>query len=54
MLRMMVREKAGRKADPSLVVLDSQSVRAAAEVPKTTAGLDAAKKTPGRRWTSWG
>jgi len=48
-LRMMVREKAGRPADPSLVVLDSQSVRAAAGVPKSTTGLDAAKKTPGRR-----
>jgi len=49
LLRMMVREKAGRGADPSLVVLDSQSVRAAAGVPKATTGLDAAKKTPGRR-----
>ncbi len=35
--------------DPSLVVLDSQSVRAAAGVPKSTTGLDAAKKIPGRR-----
>ena len=48
-LRMMVREKAGRHPDPSLVVLDSQSVRAAAGVPKSTTGLDAGKKTPGRR-----
>lgn len=48
-LRMMVRERAGRNADPSLMVLDSQSVRAAAGVPKSTTGLDAAKKTPGRR-----
>lgn len=48
-LRMMVREKAGRTADPSLVVLDSQTVRAAAGVPRSTTGLDAAKKTPGRR-----
>lgn len=31
------------------MVLDSQSVRAAAGVPKSTTGLDAAKKTPGRR-----
>ena len=46
---MMVRGKAGRAADPSLVVLGSQSVRAAAGVPKSTTGLDAAKKTPGRR-----
>jgi transposase len=48
-LRMMVRERAGRNADPSPVVLDSQSVRAAAGVPKPTTGLDAAEKTPGRR-----
>jgi hypothetical protein len=48
-LRMMVRENAGRPADPSLVVLDSQSVRAATGVPKSTTSLDAAKKTPGRR-----
>lgn len=48
-LRMMVGERAGRTADPSLVVLDSQSVRAAAGAPKATTGLDAAKKTPGRR-----
>ena len=49
LLRMMVRERAGRIADPSLVVLDSQSVRAAAGVPKSTTGLDAANKIPGRR-----
>jgi transposase len=49
LLRMMVRERAGRTADPSVVVLDSQSVRAAAGVPRATTGLDAAKKTPGRR-----
>jgi hypothetical protein len=48
-LRMTVREKAGRNADPSLVVLDSKSVRATAGVPQVTTGLDAAKKTPGRR-----
>ena len=55
-LLMMVREKAGRTADPSLVVLDSQSVRAAAGVPKSTTGLDAAEETrdvgAGWPWTS--
>lgn len=49
LLRMQVREQAGRDEDPSAVVLDSQSVRAAAGVPKSTTGLDAAKKTPGRK-----
>jgi transposase len=49
LLRMQVREQVGRSEDPSAVVLDSQSVRAAAGVPKTTTGLDAGKKTPGRK-----
>lgn len=49
LLRMQVREAAGRTEDPSAVVLDSQSVRAAAGVPKSTTGLDAGKKTPGRK-----
>ena len=49
LLRMQVREQAGRAEDPSAVVLDSQSVRAAVGVPKATTGLDAAKKTPGRK-----
>jgi transposase len=49
LLRMQVREQAGRAQDPSAVVLDSQSVRAAAGVPGSTTGLDAGKKTPGRK-----
>ncbi|MEV4105996.1 IS5 family transposase [Nonomuraea sp. NPDC049649] len=49
LLRFQVREKNRRLADPSLVVLDTQSVRAAAGVPKTTTGRDAAKKVPGRK-----
>ncbi|MDQ0938604.1 transposase [Streptomyces sp. V1I1] len=57
LLRCQVRERARRLEDPSLVVIDTQSVRAAAGVPKATTGLDANKKTPGRkrglRWTSW-
>jgi transposase len=44
-----VREKKGRLADPSLVVLDTQSVHAAAGVPATTTGKDVAKKVPGRK-----
>ncbi|WP_153547173.1 transposase [Streptomyces sp. RB17] len=49
LLRRRVREKARRLEDPSLVVLDTQSVRAAAGVPKTTTGLDANKKVSGRK-----
>jgi transposase len=49
LLRCQVREKARRAEDPSLVITDTQSVRAAAGVPKTTTGLDANKRTPGRK-----
>jgi hypothetical protein len=49
LLRWQVREKARRKADPSLVVLDIQSVHAAAGVPAESTGRDAAKMTGRRR-----
>ncbi|MGW6688085.1 IS5 family transposase [Streptomyces sp. NPDC054961] len=49
LMRWQVREKMGRKADPSLVVLDTQSVHAAAGVPAESTGRDAAKKVPGRK-----
>ncbi|MEU1450150.1 IS5 family transposase [Streptomyces sp. NPDC059340] len=49
LLRWQVREKKGRLADPSLVVLDTQSLHAAAGVPADTTGRDAAKKVPGRK-----
>jgi transposase len=49
LLRWQVRESRGRKADPSLVVLDTQSLHAAAGVPADTTGRDAAKKVPGRK-----
>ncbi len=41
--------KKGRLPDPSLVMLDTQSVDAAAGVPKDTTGRDAAKKVSGRK-----
>lgn len=49
LLRWHLREKKGRLADPSLVVLDTQSVHVAAGVPATTTGRDVAKKVPGRK-----
>jgi hypothetical protein len=49
LLRWQVREKRGRLADPSLVVLDTQSLHAAAGVPAETTGRDANKKVPGRK-----
>jgi transposase len=49
LLRCQAREKAGRTEDPSAVVLDTQSVRAANHVPAATTGKDAAKRVPGRK-----
>jgi transposase len=49
LLRCQVRESAGRAEDPSLVVLDAQSVHAANNVPAATTGRDASKKVPGRK-----
>jgi transposase len=49
LLRCQVREKAGRAEDPSAVVLDTQSIRAANHVPAATTGKDAGKKVPGRK-----
>jgi transposase len=49
LLRWQEREKRGRLADPSLVVLDTQSVHAAAGVPASTTGNDAGKRVHGRK-----
>ncbi|GGV87341.1 DDE transposase [Streptomyces griseoloalbus] len=48
-LRCQVRERARRLEDPTLVVLDTQSVHAAAGVPASTSGHDPAKRVPGRK-----
>ncbi|MDP9792276.1 transposase [Catenuloplanes nepalensis] len=49
LLRCQARQKAGRAEDPTMVVLDTQSVRAANHVPAATTGKDAGKKVPGRK-----
>ncbi|MFC6675085.1 IS5 family transposase [Nonomuraea ferruginea] len=49
LLRWHLRERKKRLADPSLVVLDTQSVHVAAGVPASTTGKDAAKRVPGRK-----
>ena len=49
LLRCQAREKAGRAEDPTAVVLDTQSIRAANHVPATTTGKDPGKKVPGRK-----
>ena len=48
-LRVQVRAAAGRDAEPTAAVIDSQSVRAADTVPRATRGWDNAKKVNGRK-----
>jgi transposase len=47
LLRCQAREKAGRAEDPTVVVLDTQSIRAANHVPAATTGKDAGERVPG-------
>ena len=48
-LRGQARRAAGRNTEPTAAVIDSQSVRAAATVPKASRGWDNAKKVNGRK-----
>jgi len=48
-LRAQVRAAAGRDAEPTAAIIDSQSVRAADTVPRATRGWDNAKKVNGRK-----
>jgi transposase len=48
-LRERIRLAAGRKAAPAAAIIDSQSVRAAEEVPRSSRGYDAGKKVAGRK-----
>ena len=48
-LRGQARRAAGRHTEPTAAVIDSQSVRAAATVPKASRGWDNAKKVNGRK-----
>ncbi|MFB8182738.1 hypothetical protein ACFC8N_43455 [Streptomyces sp. NPDC055966] len=47
-LRNQVRQKDGRSPDPTAAVVDSQSLRAAANIPRSTSGWDGGKKVRGR------
>jgi hypothetical protein len=49
LLRWQLRERRKRLADPSLVVLDTQSIHASVGVPATTTGRDDVKRVPGRK-----
>jgi transposase len=48
-LRAQVRTAAGRNAEPTAAVVDSQSVRAADTLPRACRGWDNAKKVNGRK-----
>ncbi|MCY0924516.1 MULTISPECIES: IS5 family transposase [unclassified Streptomyces] len=48
-LHRMVREQAGRTAEPTACVIDAQSVKTAISVPTDTQGTDAGKKIVGRK-----
>ncbi|MGH3602547.1 MAG: IS5 family transposase [Pseudonocardiaceae bacterium] len=48
-LRDLVRVRAGRAAQPTAAIIDSQTVRGADTVPTASAGYDAGKKTKGRK-----
>jgi transposase len=48
-LRGKVRQKEGREVDPTAAIVDSQSVRAAANVPRSTTGWDGGKRVGGRK-----
>ncbi|MEW2624352.1 transposase [Streptomyces sp. NPDC048106] len=48
-LRDRVREKEGRAVDPTAAIVDSQSVRAAANIARSTSGWDGGKKMGGRK-----
>ena len=48
-VRARARQAAGRDSEPTAAVIDSQSVRAAATVPRISRGWDNAKKVNGRK-----
>lgn len=45
LLRRLVREAEGRDSEPTACVLDAQSVKTSANVPATSQGIDAARKS---------
>lgn len=48
-LRDRVRVREGRAVDPTAAIVDSQSVRAAANIPRATSGWDGGKRVGGRK-----
>ncbi len=52
LLRRLVREAEGRDAEPSACVLDSQTIKTSANVPRAEQGTDAGKRIIGASATS--
>jgi transposase len=48
-LRRKVRKAAGRTEHPSAAIMDAQSIRTSSNVPEPSQGIDADKKTKGRK-----
>lgn len=48
-LRDRVRAREGRSPDPTAAIADSRSLRAAANIPRSTSGWDGGKKVGGRK-----
>ncbi|WP_274565057.1 IS5 family transposase [Streptomyces spiramyceticus] len=49
LLRELVRQQEGRRADPSACVIDAQSVKTSTNVPAVSQGIDAGKRIVGRK-----
>ncbi|MFJ2900720.1 IS5 family transposase [Streptomyces sp. NPDC087218] len=49
LLRQPLREKEGRNAEPAACVIDARSVKTSTSVPATGQGIDAGKKSVGRK-----
>jgi transposase len=50
LLRRRVRTAAGRAAEPTAALVDSQSIRTSNNVPEASQGIDAGKRIKGRKW----
>ncbi|GAA2146633.1 IS5 family transposase [Actinomadura napierensis] len=49
LLRDLLREQEGHRAEPSACIIDSQSVKTSIDVPRASQGTDAGKKIVGRK-----
>ncbi len=49
LLRAKVRERAGRAAGPTAAIIDARVVKTSSNVPESTQGYDAGKRTKGRK-----